>query len=544
MLSHPRMNFTFGNRDDWVLAKVLANRASTHGAKDFLREGEGRRRSWTYAQTYAMANCVGRALLERGFGRGDRLTIMLDNCAEYIQAWFGASMVGVVESPMNPEYKGYFLEHSMNLMAPRGVVTSPRFVPQFVASRDKISADLCFYLVGEASEVNDAIDALQAVGWLAEPFDSLLTAASDPHDIDMARHELGAIISTSGTTGPSKGVMMSHSQLYFFSEEQIDVVRLTEDDVHQCALPLFHGNSQFLAVYPSLIVGATVVLYERFSPSQFLDRLRDADITVTNFVGVMMDWVCKLPPTEHDADNRLRCVMAAPAPASLVSGFCERFGVEGVATVFGQTEICQPFLARFAVERPDGAVGVLVDEFFEVRLVDPETDEEVPVGEMGELIVRPREPWMMNSGYFGMPEATADSRRNCWFHTGDGLRRDEHGWYYFVDRIKDALRRRGENISSFEVENAVAGHPDVREVAVVATAADNEGGEDEVVAVVVLAPGADVKDVAQWAGETMPKFLVPRFWRILDALPKTPSEKIQKLALRKEGIADAYDREA
>lgn len=544
MLTHPPLNLTFSDRNEWVLAKVLAYRAQTHGAKVFLREGDGQDRSWTYAQTYAVANSVGRALLDRGFAHGDRLSIMLDNCPEYIQAWFGASMVGVVESPLNPEYKGYFLEHSLNLMTPRGVVTSPRFVPEFIASRERISADLTYYVVGQGEDVEGAIEALQAAGWRAERFDVLLAAPSDPHDVQLARQELGAIISTSGTTGPSKGVMMSHSQLYLFAEEQVNVVRLTEDDVYQCALPLFHGNSQFLAVYPSLIAGASVVVYERFSPSRFLDRLREDDITVTNFVGVMMDWVCKQPPTPQDADNKLRCVMAAPAPAPLVPGFCERFAVETVATVFGLTEVTLPFLAPFGMERPDGAIGVPVDEFFEVRLVDPETDEEVPVGQMGELVIRPREPWTINSGYFGMADATADARRNCWFHTGDGLRRDEDGWYYFLDRIKDALRRRGENISSFEVEHSVAQHPDVRDVAVVAAPANFEGGEDEVVAVVVLAPGADVQDIAKWAGETMPRFLVPRYWRVLDALPKTPSEKIQKVALRRQGIGDAFDREA
>jgi crotonobetaine/carnitine-CoA ligase len=544
MLTHPPLTLTFPDRADWVLAKVLAHRAGTHADKVFLREAEGAGRSWTFRRMHDAANAVGRSLLDRGFVPGDRLTILLDNCPEYVLAWFGASMVGVVESPMNPEYKGYFLEHSMNLMGPRGVVTSPRFVPVFVASREKIAPDLSYFVVGEGPEVEDAVTALRAAGWRAERFDALLEAPSDRHDVDLPRHELGAIISTSGTTGPSKGVMMSHSQLYLFADEQVNVVRLSEDDVYQCALPLFHGNSQFLAVYPSLIVGATVVLYERFSPTRFLDRVREAGITVTNFVGVMMDWVSRQPRTAHDADTTLRCVMSAPAPAPLVPGFCERFGVEAVATVFGQTEICMPFLAPYGVPRPDGAVGVPVDEFFEVRLVDPETDEEVPVGEMGELVIRPREPWTINSGYFGMPEATADARRNCWFHTGDGLKRDEEGWYYFLDRIKDALRRRGENISSFEVEHAVAGHPDVREVAVVAAPADFEGGEDEVVAVVVLEPGGDVKALAQWAGETMPKFLVPRYWRVLDELPKTPSEKIQKGALRKQGIGDAFDREA
>lgn len=541
---HPALTQHFPDRTDWVLAKVLAYRASTHGSKVYLREGEGLCREWTYQEMYGAANSIGRALLDRGFASGDRLAIMLNNCAEYVQAWFGASMAGVVEAPMNPEYKAYFLEHSMNVTTPRGVVTSPGFVQAFIASRQALSADLQFFVVDDGGDVAAALAALRGARWNADRFDALLDGSTDPLDVALARHELGAIMSTSGTTGPSKGVMMSHSQLFLFAEETTNVVRLTEDDVYQCALPLFHANPQFMTVYPSLIVGASVVLYERFSPSQFLDRLRAGGITVTNLLGVMMDWVWRTPPTDRDADQPLRCVLSAPAPSALVPGFCERFGLDTVATVFGQTEICLPLLAPYGEVRPDDAVGRVLDEFFEVRLVDPETDEDVELGEMGELVVRPREPWVINSGYFGMPEATADSRRNLWFHTGDALKCDENGWYYFLDRIKDALRRRGENISSFEVEQAVLAHPDIRECAVIGAPAAYEGGEDEVVAVVVLHTSADLKRIAEWAAQTMPKFLVPRYWRVVDELPKTPSEKIQKAKLRGQGIADAFDREA
>ena len=200
-------------------------------------------------------------------------------------------------------------------------------------------------------------------------------------------------------------------------------------------------------------------------------------------------------------------------------------------------------MSPYGVDRPAGAAGLQNKEWFDIRLVDPETDREVAVGEVGELVVRPVHPWTCSNGYYNMPEKTVEAWRNLWFHTGDALRRDEDGWYYFIDRYKDALRRRGENISSYEVEQALLGHPAVVECAVIGVPADQEAGEDEVLAVVVTSEPVDAAEILAWCAGKIPAFAIPRYLRIVDALPKTPSEKVRKSVLRDDGVTgDTYDK--
>jgi crotonobetaine/carnitine-CoA ligase len=299
-----------------------------------------------------------------------------------------------------------------------------------------------------------------------------------------------------------------------------------------------------MAVMPALITGARLVMYKGFSPANWLGWVRSSGATHTNLVGVMVDWVLKQPATESDADNRLRCVCAVPTPALTVGEFRTRFGIADVVEVYGSTESTLPVVTPPFADRPAGAAGICVDQFYDVRLVD-EHDEDVPVGQVGELLVRPRYPFTTTLGYFGMPDKTAEAFRNLWFHTGDALRRDDAGWYYFVDRLKDAIRRRGENISSFEVEQAVVGHDDVLECAVIAVPADGEGAEDEVMAFVVARPGGSLSpdDVWKWADHQLPAFMVPRYLAFVDGLPKTPSERVQKGDLREVATATArHDR--
>jgi crotonobetaine/carnitine-CoA ligase len=286
------------------------------------------------------------------------------------------------------------------------------------------------------------------------------------------------------------------------------------------------------------------VLQQRFSASRWVDQLRESRVTVTNFIGVMMDWVHKQPRRSDDADNPLRCLYAVPLATSIAPDFKERFGIEAFVENFGLTEIAMPILTPYGQERPPGAAGLLVEDYFDVRLVDPETDEEVPVGEVGELVVRAHLPFTMTTGYYGMPERTVEAQRNLWFHTGDGLRRDAEGWYYFVDRLKDALRRRGENISSFEIEQPVLAHPDVVDCAAIGVPADSEAGEDELLVVIVPREGATLTadDVWAWCEPRLPAFAMPRYVRFADALPMTPSGKVRKTELRAAGTADSADR--
>jgi carnitine-CoA ligase len=540
------ITFTIADQSAWMLPAVLAERSRSHGDKTYLIEAEGEQRRWTYRQMHDQARTVGAHLFAAGFQPADRLAIMLPNCPEYLLAWYGAATIGVTEAPVNPDYTGYFLRHSITLVQPRGVVTSAELSGAFTSIADELPAGLSFYVLGTGDALASALDKLAACGWTARPFTSLLAAdiGSVP-EVRITPRDLGAIVSTGGTTGASKGVMMSHSHFHFFAEQLITAVRLREDDVYMLATPLFHGMAQFLTAYPAMVAGATVVMYARFSPSKFVDRLHETGTTVTNLIGVMTDWVWKQPPTDRDSTHQLRRILCAPTPPSIAEPFRLRFGLEAIVEVYGQTETSMNMMCPYGEPRPAGAVGLAVDQYFDLRIADPETDEELPVGSVGELQVRPKLPWIMNSGYWGMPDATAAARRNLWFHTGDALRKDEAGWFYFSDRLKDTIRRRGENIASFEVEQVIAGHPGVLECAVYGVASEIEGAEDEVMTTVVLAGGVTFSDVIGWLPGRMPEFFVPRFWRAMEALPKGPSERVQKEALRRLGTSaeGVFDRE-
>jgi len=529
-------NPTFGSRLDWSAPHVLRERARKHPDRVYLDvpwTGE----SFTYAETLDIAERVGSGMLSAGAQPGDRVLVMLPNCSAYILAWLGSAMAGLAEVPINTAYRGTFLAHQVATTAPSIAVVAPEFVERIVAIPDAMTTVGHFFVSGDAEAVAAGLAELAAAGYSASAWSDLMTGPRKDLPVVAAR-DLGSIFFTSGTTGLSKGVMMPHAHMYAFADVCVSLTRLTEDDVYMSVGPLFHGNSQFLAAYPALIAGCRYVMHERFSATQWIDQIRAAQATVTNFVGVMMDFVWQQEARPDDADNQLRCIFAAPTASSILGGFKERFGVEAFVEGFGLTETCMPILAPYGVDRPPGAAGLLNRDWYDVRLVDSETDEEVPVGEVGELTVRPRYPWTSCQGYFGMEDKTNEAFRNLWFHTGDGLRRDEDGWYYFVDRLKDAIRRRGENISSYEVEQGMVSHAALAEVAAIGVPADQEAGEDEVMIFVVTEPGVSVTAEELWAyaDVQLPAFAVPRYIRFLDELPKTPSEKIRKIELRTQGV--------
>lgn len=541
--TEPQVVPTFPDRGTWTLPQVLRTRARTHGDATFLHFPEGDV-THTYAATLESSERIATGLLAHA-GPGDRVLVMAPNSDSYVLSWFGAAMAGMVEVPINTAYRGGFLDHQVRTAQPRLAIIDASFAQRFVEVAGAARSIERFWVLGDDDDVEEACVLLDGAGWPASPWEDLPATAAGTEFPVVAPWDPVGILFTSGTTGPSKGVEMAHAHMYFFADECVSLTRLTDDDTYLVMGPLFHGNAQFLAAYPALIAGATFVLRARFSASRWIDWVRDSSATVTNFVGVMMDFVWRQPERDDDADNSLRCVFAAPT-ASYVDAFRERFDVEAFVEVFGLTETSMPILTPYGVDRPVGAVGRCNHEWFDIRLVDPDTDEEVPVGEMGELLVRPKVPWITTLGYFGMPDRTAEAFRNLWFHTGDGLRRDADGWYYFMDRLKDALRRRGENISSHEVESPILDHPQVQACAVVAVPADHEAGEDEVMAVIVVEDGAEVSadDLWAWCEERIPDFAVPRYLRFVPALPMTPSEKVRKRALRDEGVtADTHDRD-
>jgi carnitine-CoA ligase len=533
---------TFPDQDDWTLATVLRHQAATRPDAVFLdlpEEGL----TFTYAESLAQAESVADRLAEAGAQPGDRVLVMAANSSQFLRTWLGTGVGGTIEVPINTAYEGVFLEHQMATAAPRWAVVDDVHAAKFLAVAASAKVIEKFWVVDTGSR-DEALAALTGAGWEAAPWEELArgarpgTTSPAPSPRDQA-----SIFFTSGTTGPSKGVAMPHAQMYFFGQEVVCLQRVTADDVYFTCTPLFHGNAQFMAAYPALIAGARLVVRPRFSASRWVDQLRESGVTVTNLIGVMMDFIWKQPARPDDADNRLRSVFAAPTASSILEGFRTRFGVEAFVEVFGLTETSAPILAPYGEDRPAGAAGLQAADWFDVRLVDPETDREVPVGEIGELVVRPKHPWTCSMGYYGMPEKTVEAWRNLWFHTGDALRKDADGWFYFVDRYKDALRRRGENISSYEVESGLLGHDAVVECAVIAVAADSEAGEDEVMAYLVTNRKVEAAELWSFCEGRIPAFAIPRFLRFVDEMPKTPSERVQKAELRKLGITpDTHDR--
>ncbi|QXV99923.1 MULTISPECIES: AMP-binding protein [Rhodococcus] len=532
---------TFVDPHDWALPTVLRSRAASAPDDLFLIAPE-ESGQWTYAEVLDEAEAVAGSLHGAGAAAGDRLLIMAVNSSRFIRTWFGSAVASLVEVPINTAYEGEFLRHQLDTVGPRWAVIDDAFADRFVAIAASSGQIERFWVIDTGTGAMDsALETLRSQGWTADPWDTLLDGARVELPAPCAQ-DPASILFTSGTTGPSKGVSMPHAQMYFFAEEVVALTRLTAADTYLTMTPLFHGNAQFMAAYPALIAGARLVVRSKFSASRWVDFVRENEVTVTNFLGVMMDFAWKQPPRSDDADNTLRCIFAAPT-ASIVDEFAARFGVEAFVEVFGLTETCAPILSPYGVKRPAGAAGLAAAEWFDVRLVDPATDEEVPVGEVGELVVRPRLPWTCSQGYYAMPDKTVEAWRNLWFHTGDALRRDEDGWYYFVDRYKDALRRRGENISSYEVEQAVLSIDEVVECAVIGVTADVDGGEDEVLAVIVAREPIAAEDIWNRCEGRIPAFAVPRYIRFVDALPKTPSEKVRKAVLREEGITeDTADR--
>ena len=480
---------------------------------------------WTYAQTRDNAQKLAGALQAAGVTQGDTVISWLPNGPEALQVWFGCNWMGAVYVPINTAYRGTLLQHVVTNAAAR-VLICHRALVERLNDVDLGMVDT-IVVVGEHAEG----DHVRFGDFLANAIDPVLVRPVEPWDIQY-------IIFTSGTTGPSKGVLIPYLQTYSTGAKTYSHM-LDAQDRYMVNLPLFHVGGTGLAAC-MLAYGGSIAVVEYFRTDTFWDEVRELGVTSSIMVGAMTPFLLKAPASPDDHNHTLRSVLMVPLGEDAHT-FHERFNVD-VYTTFNMTEVSSPIMSD---KNPD-RVGVAgkIRPGVELRIVD-EHDCEVETGATGELIVRTDAPWAMNAGYNQNPEATAKAWRNGWFHTGDAFRCDEEGYYYFVDRMKDAIRRRGENISSFEVEAEVQLHPAVREVAAIGV--PSEAGEDEVRVVVALAEHVpfDPASLTQTLRQRMPHFMVPRYIRIVPELPKTPTQKIHKHLLKAEGItADTWDREA
>lgn len=517
-------------RDRVVTRDLLDRHAAEQPDKiavKFDDDGE----EWSYARFRELVIQTGIGLQGQGVGQGDHVLVFAPNGREQLRIFFALNYIGAVYVPINTAYKGHMLEHVIDVSDARLAVVHASLADRLVG-RELHALERMVILGGPVPD-NPALPAVTYEEALLPESGTLA-----PLDRPIEPWDSMSIIFTSGTTGPSKGVLSSYLHLFTNAGPE-SWPFVTSDDRYLINAPMFHIGGMG-PMFCMVARGASFAMVDRFDTATYWQSVRNTGCTVAFLLGVMATFLEKQAGGADDTDNPLRLVLMVPLAANSES-FAKRFGVE-VYTIFNMTEVSTPIVSepnptvRGTCGKPRPGV--------EVRLVD-DNDCEVPLGQVGEMLVRTDRPWGMMSGYHKNPEATAKAWRNGWFHSGDAFIRDADGNFFFVDRMKDAIRRRGENISSFEVEAEVCAHPAVNEAAAVAVPSDV--GEDDVMVVVAPVEGREI-DPAELIGflkDRMAYFMVPRYVRILpEGLPKTPSAKVLKHELRAEGItADTWDRE-
>ncbi|MCP3443189.1 ATP-dependent acyl-CoA ligase [Bradyrhizobium sp. CCGUVB14] len=512
---------------DRILSTILTRQAERHGERVLLVAGETR---WTFAQTAAIAAASARALVDAGINPGDRVALMCSNRPEFLQVYLGCAWLGAIAVPINTALRGVQLSHIFRNSRPALLVVEA----QFAGAIDSVEAGVDLpprtWIIGAADEPIDA-----RLSALPLPALGAAVAAGAVRPGDTV-----AILYTSGTTGPAKGVCCPQAQLFWWGIYSARALGIREGDVLFTTLPLFHTNA-LNAFYQALLNGCTYVLEPKFSASGFWAAAQRHNATVGYLLGAMASMLLAQPKTANDSTHCLRVALGGGVPPQIHAPFRERFGVP-LVDGYGSTETNFVFAGTIPSDRP-GTMGYLA-EGIEARIVD-ENDSGLPDGEAGELVLRASEPFAFATGYFGMPEKTVEAWRNLWFHSGDRVVRDPDGHYRFIDRMKDSIRRRGENVSSWEVEQTIQSHPAVAACAIYPL--PSELGEDEVAAAILLEPGQSLEpvDIVRHCEGQIAYFAIPRYVRILSQMPLTENGKIKKGVLREAGVtADIWDREA
>ena len=494
-------------------------------------------RTLTAAEADQQSGRMAAALAGLGVQAGDRIATLLENGPEQVLSFFAALKLGAVQVPINTAYKGEFLRHQLVDSGARVLVVQGDFASR-VAALSPPPPDLETVVTAGASDT-------ELSGVRVEDWETLLARAPEaPPSVAVGPADLACFIYTAGTTGPSKGCMLSQHYIVCLAEQIGRAWQRRPDDVVLTPLPLFHFNAISVCVVGTLLTGGSASIARRFSVSRFWPEVRRTGATMVSLLGSLAILIADAADHPDQAGHKLRLCAAAPIPPAIDTIWRERFGCATFSGGYGLTEASLiSMLPAGEVNKP-GAAGKPNDHEFEVALVDDD-DTPVPVGETGEIVCRPRRPNVMFAGYWRRPEETLAVLRNLWFHTGDLGRLDDDGFLYFVDRKKDYLRRRGENVSSFEMERIFHGHDAIQDVAV--HSVPSEVGEDEVKVTVVLVDGAVLteEDLCRWAIEHVPYFAVPRYVEFRSDLPRNPVGRVLKYQLRDDGVTSAtWDREA
>ncbi len=520
---------------DRTLPYLLESRARELGDKVFFMYQD---QKVTYKELDANVNRIANSLEKFRVKKGDKICFMMKNSIDFIYCWFALAKLGAIMVPMNPTLRGHLLQYIIN-----NSDATIAFVDNDLQDRIQfIEEDIP--RVGRVVVVKENPDCCEEIRFRRiehVEFEKLLRGSTTAPGIHVDPWDTMSILYTSGTTGPSKGAMISHHYYYDNALAAIQWMRHSEEDVIYSCLPFFHANASIVGVFATLMVKATFAMGKRFSLRTFWDEIAMYEVTHTNVMGSILVLLMKQAPKPDDAKNTLKVVNSVPLIPEFLE-FEKCFGVKLIG-MYGATETSIVIASPFDEETKPDSCGKALPQY-DCRIFD-DHDMECSPGVIGEIVVRGRLPFIQMDGYYKMPQETLRAFRNLWYHTGDYGMKDENGYFYFADRKKDSIRRRGENISSFEVEEVVNSHPAVLESAAIAIK-DKEMTEDEVKICVILKEGQALSaaGLINYCKERMGYFMVPRYVEFMKEFPKTPNQKIEKYKLRERGLTpETWDRE-
>ena len=551
-----------------VVLDLLDQRARDMPDKTYIHYGEDQIRM-SFAELKAITDRMAAGLVAMGLQPGQSVSVLTRNSLVSVLAMYSIWRAGGVFAPVNFNFKGDLLRYQLNDTDPFALITDPSFAPVLMEVASELRLRQLIVHQPRPGDHDHTSDDLSAFSphFNVTPLQDLKACQTPAPSIPRSPFDTANIVYTSGTTGPSKGVVQPFRWMNHYAHPLR--MATTPDDVLYCDLPMYHVGGAFAVVTKAIWLGNTVGLWDKFSPGKFWERIAECGASCCILLDVMISWLMAAPEQASDKYNSLNKVHMQPLPASHHE-VAQRFGIDFVTCGFGQTESGVGFVGiidqfpqgqgtpaalwkglskeeyrrinreagRLIVDgtqtMPKGFMG-LPNPLLEVAILD-EDDNRCPPGTVGQLAFRPRYPGLLLKEYFRKPEATIKVLRNCWFHTGDACKEnpDGSGTYLFVDRMGGFFRVRGENVSSYEVEALLASHPKVRTCAAVPIPA-REGDEDEIAVFVELKEGEhlDEATLRAHAQIKMPKYMQPSYIRFVDALPVTPTNKIEKYKLKK-----------
>lgn len=520
-----------------TVADLVTIKAKENGDKIWMEFQNGQ--TFTYKDADVITDCLATGFCQSGVRVDDHVAIFALNSPMWVFSFLGILKVGGVPVTVNTGFIKDPLIYNLTASKSEYLIIDSRLMDKFKAIEDSLPAIKHVFIIGKG--------ALNPADFPRKPYshiEELLTIKPNPaHRASRQICDTSAMILTSGTTGPSKVVCATNAQFIATALFLIDAAGVTGESVYYSYLPLFHIMALDMAMILSVLANAKLVLVEKFDPAIFWEHVSQYQVTHFPAVGPILEMLTKMPPSPLEKDHGPLTAVAY-CSKEIWTHAQERFDIN-ITGGYGSTEVGIPISAPNDVvsrrDNPPGACG-LVGPHVEVKIMN-EQGEFLPPGQTGEIVVRPKIPWAIFTRYYGMPDATVNAFRGLWFHTADAGYFDDQGYLFFVDRLKDAIRRKGENISSYEVEQVLLKHPEIAQASVVP--ANSEFGDDEVMAVVVPKPQSNLTPemIISFSKENMPHFWVPRYIRFMDALPATPTGRVEKFKLREQGVTpDTYDR--